>query len=131
MEDFHSQLWTKDFKSSPPEEDDVEEDDVEMTGEDSGKVFRVDEDPFEIEMCLVNETSGEEVRVSYVNPKALDQLEEWMSGRHLSILVWVSVRAHSCQPRLPGRREDVETVPWLPCIWRRDRVSLLFTWKTT
>jgi hypothetical protein len=96
IEDFHSQLWTKDFKSSPPEEDDVE-----MTGEDSGKVFRVDKDPFEKEMCLVNETIDEEVRVSYVNPKALDQLEEWMSGRHLSVLVWVSVGVHSCQPSLP------------------------------
>ena len=35
------EVWTKDFKSSPSEEDDVEEDDVEMTGEDSGKVSRV------------------------------------------------------------------------------------------
>ena len=35
-------MWTKDFKSSPPEEDDVE-----MTGEGSGKVFRVGEDQFE------------------------------------------------------------------------------------
>ena len=43
--------------SSPVEEDDVEEDDVEMTGEGSGEVSRVDEDPFENEMCLANETS--------------------------------------------------------------------------
>jgi hypothetical protein len=57
-------VWTKDFKSSPvvwtsvdqgfqkfsDEEDDVEEDDVEMTWEGSGKVSRVDEDPFEKEM---------------------------------------------------------------------------------
>jgi hypothetical protein len=45
--------------------DDVEEDDVEMTGEDSGKVFRVGEDPFEKDdtSCHVNETSAEEVRV--------------------------------------------------------------------
>ena len=94
-------MWTKDFKSSPAEEDDVEEEDVEMTGEGSGKVSRVDEDPFAKEMRLANETSAEEVRVSYVNPKALDQLEEWMSGRHLSVLVWVSVGVHSCQPSLP------------------------------
>ena len=38
-------MWTKDFKSSPAEEDDVEEDDVEMTGEHSGEVSCVDEDP--------------------------------------------------------------------------------------
>ena len=74
-------MWTKDFKSSPVEEDDVEEDDVEMTGEGSGKVSRVDEDPFETEMRLANETSAQEVRVSYVNPKALDQLEEWMKEK--------------------------------------------------
>ena len=61
-------MWTKDFKSSPSEEDDVEEDDVEMTGEDSGKVSRVDEDPFEKEIRLANETSTEEVRVSCANP---------------------------------------------------------------
>jgi hypothetical protein len=73
-------VWIKDFKSSP-DEDDVEEDDVEMTGEGSGKVSRVDEDPFEKEMCLGNETSVEEVRVSCVNSKTVDQLEEWMQEK--------------------------------------------------
>ena len=56
-------MWTKDFKSSPVEEDDVEEEDVEMTGEDSGKVSRVDEDPFEKETRLPNETNTEELRL--------------------------------------------------------------------
>ena len=53
---FHQlrEVWTKDFKSSPTEEDDVEEDDVEMTGEVSGEVSRVDEDPFEKEIRLTN-----------------------------------------------------------------------------
>ena len=74
-------MWRKDFKSSPSEEDDVEEDDVEMTGEGSGKVSRVDEDSFETEMRPANETSAQEVRVSYVNPKTLDQLEEWMKEK--------------------------------------------------
>ena len=78
-------MWTKDFKSSPSEEDDVEEDDVEMTGEGSGDVSRVDEDPFEKELRLANETSAEQHRVStgrrYVKPKALDQLEEWMKEK--------------------------------------------------
>ena len=37
---------------------------IEMTGEDSGEVSCVDEDPFEKEMCLDNETSEEELRVS-------------------------------------------------------------------
>ena len=58
-------MWTKDFKSSPPEEDDVEEDDVEeMTGEGSGDVSRVDEDPFDKELRLANQTSVEQHRVS-------------------------------------------------------------------
>ena len=57
------------------EEDHVEEDDVEMTGKGSVEVSRVDEDPFEKEMRLANETSAEEVRVSYVN-----QTINWKSG---------------------------------------------------
>jgi hypothetical protein len=65
-------VWTKNFKSSPSQEDDVEEDDVEMTGEVSGEVSRVDEDPFEKDLRLVNETITEQLRVStsprYVKP---------------------------------------------------------------
>ncbi len=45
-------MRTKDFKSTPAEEDDVEDsmenrigDDVEMTGEGSREASRVDEDP--------------------------------------------------------------------------------------
>ncbi len=53
-----------------------------MTGEGSGEGSRVDEVPFEKEMCLTNETNTEELKVStsprYVKPKVLDQLEEWM-----------------------------------------------------
>ena len=47
-------MWTKDFKSSPPEEDDVEEDDVEMTveGGASSAGDPADEDPFEKQMRL-------------------------------------------------------------------------------
>ncbi len=108
-------MWTKDFKSSPAEEDDVEEDDNEMTGESSGKVSRVDEDPFEKEMCLANETSVEEVRVSYVNPKELDQLEEWMQEKpFLTSLMTSSVRKTSfsievvvCQGTLMSTRRTM------------------------
>ena len=64
-------MWTKDFKDSPPQADDVEEDEVEI--------------PFEKELCLVNETSAEQLRVSTtprsVKPKTLDQLEEWMKEK--------------------------------------------------
>jgi len=109
------EVWTKDFKSSPAEEDDVEEEDVEMTGEGSGKVSRVHEDPFAKEMRLANETSAEEVRVSYVNPKALDQLEEWMKeNRFLTSLMTSSVRKTSfsiglgvCQGTLMSNRRTL------------------------
>jgi hypothetical protein len=58
------EVWTNNFKSSPAEEDDVEEDGVEMTGEggDSGEPSRVDEDPFEKELRLTNEASEEQAR---------------------------------------------------------------------
>ena len=51
-------MWTKNFKTSP-----TEEDDVEMTGdgEDSGETSR-DEDNFEKQMCFVNETDKTTVR---------------------------------------------------------------------
>ncbi len=64
----------------------IEEDDVEMTGEGSGQVSRVDDDPFEKEMCLANETSEEEVKVSYVNSKTLDQLEKWMKEKPITYI---------------------------------------------
>jgi hypothetical protein len=54
-----------------------------MTEEDSGKVSRVDEDSFKKEMRLANETTVEEVRVLYVNPRTVDQLEEWMKEKPL------------------------------------------------
>jgi hypothetical protein len=71
------EVWTKTFKSSAAAEDDVQEDDVEMTVEGAA-----DEDPFEKQMCLSYEL---QVRVStirrYGKPQALDQLEEWMKEK--------------------------------------------------
>ena len=116
-------MWTKDFKSSPAEEDDVEEDDVEMTGEGSRKVSRVDEDPFETEMRLANETSAQEVRVSYVNPKALDQLEEWMKEKPVP---YISNDKFSQEGifqywagRLPGHAHVNQAYPDLVRMWRQ------------
>jgi hypothetical protein len=53
-------VWTKNFKTSP-----VEEVDVEMTGdgEGSGESSR-DEDDFEKQMCLGNESDKTTVRTS-------------------------------------------------------------------
>ncbi len=67
------EVWTKNFKNSP-----VEEDDVEMTcdGEDSGEPSR-DEDDFEKQMSLVNESDKTEVRVS-PSEAQVDQLEGWL-----------------------------------------------------
>ena len=49
------EVWTKNFKTSPAEEDDVGD------GEDSGESSR-DEDDFEKNMCLVNEEDKTTVR---------------------------------------------------------------------
>jgi hypothetical protein len=103
-----------------------------MTGEDSGKVSRVDEDPFEKEIRLTNETSAEEVRVSYVNPKTLDQMEEWMQEKPIPYIsndkfsqevifqYWTGeagrLSGHAHLNQVYHNIEDVKTVPWLPCI---------------
>ena len=65
-------------------EDDVQEDDVEMTveGGSSSGGDPADEDPFEKQIRLTYES---EVRVStvrrYEKPQSLDQLEEWMKEK--------------------------------------------------
>ena len=111
-------MWTKNFESSPPEEDDVE-----MTGEDSGKVSRVDEDPFEKEMCLANETSAEEVRVSYVNPKVLDQLEEWMKEKSIPCISHDKFSQEGIFQYwagcLPGHAHVNQTYPDVVRMWRQ------------
>ena len=67
-------MWTKTFKSSAAAEDDVQEDDVEVTveGGASSSGAPADEDPFEKQMCLSYES---QVRAStvqrYVKPQAL------------------------------------------------------------
>ncbi len=78
------EVWTKNFKSSAAAEDDVQEDDVEMTveGRASSVGAPADEDAFEKQMRHSHEATTEQLRAStvprYVKPQALDQLEEWM-----------------------------------------------------
>jgi hypothetical protein len=78
------EVWTKNFKSSAAEEDDVQEDDVEMTveGGASSVGAPAEEDAFEKQMRLSNEATTEQLRASttprYVKPQTLDQLEEGM-----------------------------------------------------
>ena len=64
-------MWTKNFKNSPAEE----EDDVEMTGdgEGSGEPSR-DEDDFEKQMRLANESDKTAVRAS-PSQAQVDQIE--------------------------------------------------------
>ena len=121
-------MWTKDFKSSPPQEDDVEEDDVEMTGEGSGEVSRVDEDPFEKELRLVNETSTEQLRVSttprYVKHiKSLDQLEEWMKEKPIPYIsndkFSQEVIFQYWSGCLPGHVHVNQTYPDVVRMWRQ------------
>ena len=96
-------------------------------------------------MCLVNETSAEEVSVTYVNPKDLDQLEEWMKEKPIPYIsndkfsqegifqYWAgcpSGHTHVNQVYPDVVRMWRQTVPWLSCIWRWDRTSLFFSWKT-
>ena len=101
------EVWTKDFKSSPAEEDDVEEDDVEMTGEVSGTVSHVDEDSFEKEIRLANETSEDEVRVSTV-PRYVKQVQ---SGRNRIFQYWAG--------RLPGHAHVNHTYPDVVRMWKQ------------
>ena len=81
------EVWTKNFKSSAAAQDDVQEDDVEMTveGRASSAGDPEDEDAFEKQMRLSNEETAEQLRAStaprYVKSQALDQLEEWMKEK--------------------------------------------------
>jgi hypothetical protein len=59
-------VWTKNFKSSVVTEDDVQEDDVEMTVEGGASCVGTpaDEDVFEKQIRLINEATTEQLRVS-------------------------------------------------------------------
>jgi hypothetical protein len=67
------EVWTKNFKTSATEEDDVE---MTVDGEDSGESSR-DEDDFEKQMRLVNESDKTEVRVTQSQAQ-VDQIEGWL-----------------------------------------------------
>ncbi len=65
------EVWTKNFKTSPDEEDDVE---MTGDGEGSGEPSR-DEDDFEKQMHLANESYKTAVRAS-PSQAQVDHLEE-------------------------------------------------------
>ncbi len=66
------ELWTKNFKNSPGEEDNVE---MTGDGEGSGEPSR-DEDDFEKQMRLTNESDKTTVRAS-PSQTQVDQFEGW------------------------------------------------------
>ena len=69
------EVWTKNFKNSAAEEDDVE---MTVDGEGSGESSR-DEDDFEKQMRLTNESDKTAVRVSPSQAQVVsDQLEGWI-----------------------------------------------------
>ena len=67
------EVWTKNFKTFP-----AEEEDAEMTGDGEGLGQpSADEDDFEKQMRLANESDKTAVRASPSQPQ-VDQLEEWL-----------------------------------------------------
>ena len=114
-------MWTKNFKSSATGQDDVQEDDVEMTVE--GRASSVgapeDEDAFEKQMRLSNEATTEQLRAStaprYVKSQTLDQLEEWMKEKPIPYITNDKFSQedifHYWSGRLPGHPHVNQTYP--------------------
>ena len=119
-------MWTKTFKSSAAAEDDVQEDDVEMTveGGASSAGDPADEDPFEKQMRLSYES---QVRASTVRrfdkPQALDQLEEWMKEKPIPYISHDNFSQEDIfdywSGRLPGHAHVNQTYPDVVRMWRQ------------
>ena len=80
----------------------------------------MDEDPFEKQMCLAYEAREAQVRVSPSKDMSNHTLISWRSGSKKTKLR-TSLMTSSAR----------KASPWFPCIWRRDTLSLYFSWKTT
>ncbi len=131
-------MWAKNLKTSTAEEDDGE---ITGDGEGLGESFR-DEDDFEKQMRLDNESDKTEVRVP-PSQAQVDQLEGWLLEKQI---VYISNDNFSQEGifdywngHLSGHTHVKWTYPdvvrmWRQfhgCpqwIWRRDRKSLY--WKT-
>ena len=93
----------------------------------SGEVSCVDEDPFEKEIRLANETIVEELRVStsprYVKPKTLDQLEELMKENPIPYISNDKVSQEDIFQyrvgRLSGHTHVNQTYPDVVRMWRQ------------
>ncbi len=122
-------MWTKNFKRCVTAEDDVQEDDVEMTVEGGASSLGapVYEDAFEKQTCLNNEVTTEQLRVSttprYVKPQVLDQLEELMKEKPIP---YISNDKFSQEDifqywtgSLPGHAHVNQTYPDVVRMWRQ------------
>ncbi len=119
-------MWTKTFKSSAPAEDDVQEDDVEMTveGGASSAGDPADEDPFEKQMRLTYESQVRGSTVQrYGKPQTLDQLEEWMKEEPIPYISNDKFSQedifHYWAGRLPGHAHVNQTYPDVVRMWRQ------------
>ena len=119
-------MWTKTFKSSAAAEDDVQEDDVEMTveGGASSAGDPADEDPFEKQMRLSYES---QVRAStvqrYDKTQTLDQLEEWMNVKPIPYISYDKFSQEGIVDywvgRLSGHAHVNQTYPDVVRMWRQ------------
>jgi hypothetical protein len=111
-------VWTKTFKTSPDEEDDVE---MTGDGEDSGEPSH-DEDDFEKQMRLTNESDKTVVRAS-PSQAQVDQLEEWLLEEPIP---YISIDNFSQEGifdywngHLPGHAHVKRTYPDVVRMWRQ------------
>ena len=113
------EVWTKNFKNSPAEE----EDDVEMTGdgEGSGEPSR-DEDDFEKQMRLVNESDKTAVRAS-PSQAQVDQLEGWLLEKPIPYISNDNFSQEGIfdywNGHLPGHAHVKRTYPDVVRMWRQ------------
>ena len=111
-------MWTKNFKNSP-----AEEDDVEMTGdgEGSGEPSR-DEDDFEKQMRLVNESDKTAVRAS-PSQAQVDQLEGWLLEKPIPYISNDNFSQEGIfdywNGKLPGHAHVKRTYPDVVRMWRQ------------
>ena len=111
-------MWTKNFKNSP-----AEEDDVEMTGdgEGSGEPSR-DEDDFEKQMRLDNESDKTTIRVS-PSQTQVDQLEGWLLEKPIPYISNDNFSQEGIfdywNGKLPGHAHVKRTYPDVVRMWRQ------------
>ena len=111
-------VWTKNFKTSP-----AEEDDVEMTGDGEGLGEpSPDEDEFEKQMRLANESDKTAVRAS-PSQAQVDQLEGWLLEKPIPYISNDNFSQEGIfdywNGKLPGHAHVKRTYPDVVRMWRQ------------